>query len=60
LGLASLRGREAEFAELIRTTVREAEDRGEGIALTTAEFLTGGPVQRARPLRSRADRCPSR
>ena len=42
LGLASLRGREAEFAELIRTTVREAEDRGEGIALTTAEFLNGG------------------
>jgi DNA-binding NarL/FixJ family response regulator len=42
LGLASLRGREAEFAELIRTTVREAEARGEGIALTTAEFLSGG------------------
>jgi DNA-binding NarL/FixJ family response regulator len=42
LGLASLRGREAEFVELIRTTVREAEDRGEGIALTTAEFLNGG------------------
>jgi DNA-binding CsgD family transcriptional regulator len=42
LGLASLRGREAEFAELIRTTVREAEDRGEGIALTTAEFLNAG------------------
>jgi DNA-binding NarL/FixJ family response regulator len=42
LGLASLRGREAEFAELIRTTIREAEARGEGIALTTAEFLSGG------------------
>ncbi|HWD69482.1 MAG TPA: LuxR C-terminal-related transcriptional regulator, partial [Solirubrobacteraceae bacterium] len=42
LGLASLRGREAEFAELIRTTVRQAEARGEGIALTTAEFLSGG------------------
>ncbi len=42
LGLASLRGREAEFAELMRTTVREAEARGEGIALTTAEFLRGG------------------
>jgi DNA-binding NarL/FixJ family response regulator len=42
LGLASLRGRDAEFAELIRTTVREAEARGEGIALTTAEFLSGG------------------
>jgi DNA-binding CsgD family transcriptional regulator len=42
LGLASLRGREAEFTELIRTTVREAEARGEGIAITTAEFLSGG------------------
>jgi DNA-binding CsgD family transcriptional regulator len=42
LGLASLRGREAEFVELTRTTVREAEARGEGIALTTAEFLSGG------------------
>jgi DNA-binding CsgD family transcriptional regulator len=42
LGLASLRGREAEFAELIRTTVSEAEARGEGLALTTAEFLSGG------------------
>ena len=42
LGLASLRGRDAEFAELMRTTVREAEARGEGIALTTAEFLSGG------------------
>jgi DNA-binding CsgD family transcriptional regulator len=42
LGLASLRGREAEFEELIRTTVSEAEARGEGIALTTAEFLSGG------------------
>ena len=42
LGLASLRGREADFAEQIRTTVSEAEARGEGIALTTAEFLSGG------------------
>jgi DNA-binding CsgD family transcriptional regulator len=42
LGIASLRGREAEFAELIRTTVSEAEARGEGIVLTTAEFLSGG------------------
>jgi DNA-binding CsgD family transcriptional regulator len=42
LGLASLRGREAEFAELIRTTIDEAEARGEGLALTNAEFLSGG------------------
>ena len=42
LSLAALRGREAEFSELIRTTIGEAEDRGEGLALTTAEFLSGG------------------
>jgi DNA-binding CsgD family transcriptional regulator len=42
LALASLRGREAEFAELIRTTIGDAEARGEGIALTNAEFLSGG------------------
>lgn len=42
LGLASLRGREAEFSELIRTTIGEAKARGEGLALTTAEFLAGG------------------
>jgi DNA-binding CsgD family transcriptional regulator len=41
LGLASLRGREAEFSALSRTTTSEAEARGEGIALTTAEFLSG-------------------
>ena len=42
LSLAALRGREAEFAELIRTTIGDAEARGEGIALTNAEFLSGG------------------
>jgi DNA-binding CsgD family transcriptional regulator len=42
LGLASLRGREAEFAALSRTASSEAEARGEGIALTTVEFLSGG------------------
>ncbi|MDA0164363.1 LuxR C-terminal-related transcriptional regulator [Solirubrobacter ginsenosidimutans] len=42
LSLAALRGREAEFAELIRTTLGDAEARGEGIALTNAEFLSGG------------------
>jgi DNA-binding CsgD family transcriptional regulator len=41
LCLAALRGREAEFSELIRTTIGEAESRGEGIALTNAEFLSG-------------------
>jgi hypothetical protein len=35
-------GREAEFSELLRTTIGDAEARGEGPALTTAEFLTGG------------------
>ena len=42
LALASLRGQEAEFSELIRTSIGEAEARGEGLALTTAEFLAGG------------------
>jgi DNA-binding CsgD family transcriptional regulator len=41
LSLAALRGDEAEFAELIRTAVGEAETRGEGTALTVAEFLSG-------------------
>ena len=42
LSLAALRGHEAEFLEVIRTTIGEAEARGEGIALTIAEFLSGG------------------
>ena len=41
LSLAGLRGRDAEFSDLMRTTVVEAEARGEGLALTVAEFLTG-------------------
>jgi DNA-binding CsgD family transcriptional regulator len=41
LSLAALRGDEAEFAELVRTAVGEAEARGEGTALTGAEFLSG-------------------
>jgi len=41
LALAAVRGREAEFSELIRNTIGEAEARGEGIALTNAEFLSG-------------------
>ncbi len=41
LSLAALRGREAEFSEVIRTTVGEAEARGEGLALTVTEFLSG-------------------
>jgi DNA-binding CsgD family transcriptional regulator len=41
LALAALRGREADLMELIRTTVSEAEARGEGLALTITEFLSG-------------------
>lgn len=41
LSLAALRGSESEFAHLITTTIREAESRGEGIALSNAEFLSG-------------------
>ena len=42
LSLAALRGRESEFSELLRTTVADAEGRGEGIVLSVAEFLSGG------------------
>jgi DNA-binding CsgD family transcriptional regulator len=41
LAIAALQGREDEFSELIRTTVGEAEARGEGLALTVTEFLSG-------------------
>ena len=41
LSLAAVRGREGEFSALRRTTIGDAEARGEGIALTIAEFLGG-------------------
>ena len=41
LALAALRGHEAELTELIRTTVSDAQARGEGLALTITEFLSG-------------------
>jgi ATP/maltotriose-dependent transcriptional regulator MalT len=41
LALAALRGREAELTELSRTTVGDSQARGEGLALTIIEFLTG-------------------
>jgi DNA-binding CsgD family transcriptional regulator len=41
LALAALRGREVEFSQLIRTSVKEAQARGEGLALTFTEFLGG-------------------
>ncbi|MDA0159899.1 LuxR C-terminal-related transcriptional regulator [Solirubrobacter ginsenosidimutans] len=41
LSLAGLRGREAEFIQLIGTTVKQAEARGEGLALTVTERLSG-------------------
>jgi DNA-binding CsgD family transcriptional regulator len=41
LAIAALRGREREFSELIRTTVSDAEARGDGLAVTVAEFLSG-------------------
>jgi DNA-binding CsgD family transcriptional regulator len=40
LSLAAVRGREPEFSELLRTTVGEAEALGEGLALSTVEFLS--------------------
>jgi DNA-binding CsgD family transcriptional regulator len=41
LSLAALRGHEAELSELIQTSVRDAEARGEGLALAVTEFLSG-------------------
>jgi DNA-binding CsgD family transcriptional regulator len=41
LALAALRGREPEYSELLQMTVGEARARGEGLALSVAEFLTG-------------------
>jgi DNA-binding CsgD family transcriptional regulator len=41
LTLAALRGRSPEYSELLRMTVDEAQARGEGLALSVAEFLTG-------------------
>jgi DNA-binding CsgD family transcriptional regulator len=41
LALAALRGHEAELTELTRTTVGDAQARGEGLALTITEFLSG-------------------
>jgi tetratricopeptide (TPR) repeat protein len=41
LSLAALRGHEAELTELIRTSVSEAQSRGEGLVLTVTEFLSG-------------------
>ena len=41
LTLAALRGCEAEFSQLIKTPVKEAQARGEGLALTITEILSG-------------------
>ena len=41
LALAALRGSEAELSESIRTSVSEAQARGEGLVLTVTEFLSG-------------------
>jgi DNA-binding CsgD family transcriptional regulator len=41
LAVAALRGREGEFSRLAEASVKEAESRGEGLALTITEFLRG-------------------
>jgi DNA-binding CsgD family transcriptional regulator len=41
LSIAALRGDVTGFSELVRTVVGEAEGRGEGLALTVTEFLSG-------------------
>ena len=39
LGVAALRGRQAEAAALIDATIREVNLRGEGIGIVVAEWL---------------------
>jgi DNA-binding CsgD family transcriptional regulator len=41
LCLAALGGDEAEFSELVRSATSAAQARGEGVALSVAEFLSG-------------------
>jgi RNA polymerase sigma factor (sigma-70 family) len=41
LSLAALRGREAEFSDLLQNVVSGAHARGEGLALTVSEFVSG-------------------
>jgi DNA-binding CsgD family transcriptional regulator len=41
LALAALRGCEAEFSQLIKIPVKDAQARGEGLALTITEILSG-------------------
>jgi DNA-binding CsgD family transcriptional regulator len=41
LTIAALRGYEAEFSQVIQTAVKEAQERGEGLALTISEILNG-------------------
>jgi len=41
LSIAAVRGDEDAFSSLIRTEVRDAAERGEGLVLTVAEFLSG-------------------
>jgi DNA-binding CsgD family transcriptional regulator len=63
LSIAALRGREAEFSELVRTSVGEAQARGEGLALGVSEFLSGvlhnglGHYDAALAAVGRADHC---
>jgi len=64
LALAALRGHEAELADLIRTTISDAQVRGEGLALTITEFLSGtlhlglGRYDAALTAESQAERYP--
>jgi DNA-binding CsgD family transcriptional regulator len=41
LSLAALRGREAEFSDLLQSVISGAQARGEGLALTVSEFVSG-------------------
>ena len=48
LGLAALRGRQAEAAGLIDATIREASRRGEGIGIVARRVGERGAEQRPR------------
>ena len=63
LGLAALRGRQAEAAALIDATIREANLRGEGIGIAVAEWANAvlnnglGSYEKAMQAAQRATAC---
>ena len=56
MGLAALQGRQATVSALIEVTVGDVAERGEGIAMSVAEWANAAAPQRPRPL-SRGNAC---